>query len=256
MPWSSRWKVDIPTKTLPSYVFDTPTADLAKTPLLLDPDHADTHWLSHDTFRLWSQRFAAGLRSAGLQPGDRVLLYSGNTLFFPVVFMGVIMAGGVFTGANPGFVARELAYQLTDSGAKFLITAEASLETALQAVDSVGFSRDGVFLFDDGFATFNGKGVGKEGVRHWSHLIAGPEQGRKFAWNQSTSPEDLNQTICLNYSSGECADLARGTMQQYGVAGADVQRNHRCTQGGHDYASKLCVQLRTGHLQWAVTARL
>ena len=52
------------------------------------------------------RRFAAGLRKAGLQPGDRVLLFSGNSLFCPIVLLGIVMAGGIFTGANPGFVAR------------------------------------------------------------------------------------------------------------------------------------------------------
>jgi 4-coumarate--CoA ligase len=51
---------------------------------------------SRHTYRLWSQRVAAGLRKSGLQPGDRVLLFSGNTLLFPVLFMGVVMAGDIF----------------------------------------------------------------------------------------------------------------------------------------------------------------
>lgn len=37
-----------------------------------------------------------GMRKSGLKQGDRVLLFSGNDLFFPVVFMGIIMAGGIF----------------------------------------------------------------------------------------------------------------------------------------------------------------
>lgn len=202
MPWSSRWSVEIPQLTLPSYVFTSPTAPLSETPLLLDADRAENYWLSHHTFRQWSQRFAAGLRAAGLQSGDRVLLFSGNTLFFPVVFMGVIMAGGVFTGANPSYVARELAYQLQDSGAKFLITSEAALETSLEAAGSIGFAKEGVFVFDCGYDTFDGKGKGAQGVRHWGELIASPAQGEGFKWDESSKKEDLERTICLNYSSG------------------------------------------------------
>lgn len=202
MPWKSRWTVDYPHVCLPTYVFTSPTAELAETPLLLDAEKAGKYWLSHRTFRLWSQRLAAGLKKAGLQPGDRVLLFSGNTLFFPVVFMGIIMAGGVFTGANPGYVARELAYQLKDSGARFLIASHASLETSLEAAEAIKFPKDCIFAFDNGYDTFDGKGHDVNGIRNWTALLATPAEGQKFAWEESTTPEALHKTICLNYSSG------------------------------------------------------
>lgn len=202
MPWKSRWTVDIPQVSLPTYVFGSPSAALPETPLLIDAEQSEKYWLSTSTYRQWCQRFATGLRKAGLGPGDRVLLFSGNTLFFPVVFMGTIMAGGVFTGANPTYVARELAYQLQDSGAKFLICAEASLDTGIEAADAAGLSHDRVFVFDNGYATFDGIGKGRGDVRHWSQLIASPADGRGFAWEELSTPEELNRTICLNYSSG------------------------------------------------------
>lgn len=202
MPWKSRWNVDVPNKSLSSYVFESPTAELEDTPLLLDADRPDRYWLSHRTYRLWSQRFAAGLIKAGFKSGDRVLLFSGNTLFFPVVLHGVIMAGGVFTGANPSYVARELAYQLKDSGAKFLITSEGSLETALEAAESIRFPKSSVFLFDNSYATFDGTGKSRNGVEHWSRLLASPAEGEKFVWEELSTSEELDRTIALNYSSG------------------------------------------------------
>lgn len=202
MPWKSRWTVDIPQVSLPTYVFGSPTAALPDTPLLIDADKPEKYWLSSSTYRQWCQRFAVGLKKAGLQPGDRVLLFSGNTLFFPVVFMGTIMAGGVFTGANPTYVARELAYQLKDSGAKFLICAEASLDTGIEAADTAGLSRDHVFAFDNGYATFDGAGKGRGNVQHWTRLLASSSESRGFAWEELSSAEELRRTICLNYSSG------------------------------------------------------
>ncbi|GAB7357729.1 hypothetical protein MBLNU459_g0388t3 [Dothideomycetes sp. NU459] len=202
MPWKSRWQVDIPNVSLPTYVFKSPTAELPQKPLYLDADKPDRYWLSHDSCRSWCQRFAAGLIKAGLRPGDRVLLFSGNTLFFPVVILGIIMAGGVFTGANPSYVARELAYQLKDSGATFLITADGSLETSLEAAESIGFSKSKIFLFDNGYATFDGTGQGRKGCEHWSRLIASPTEGQKFVWEELTTPEELDRIITLNYSSG------------------------------------------------------
>lgn len=202
MPWKSRWNVDIPQVSLPTYVFESPSAPLPETPLLLDAEKPDRYHLSASDLRKWCKRFAVGLQKAGLQPGDRVLLFSGNTIFFPVVFLGTIMAGGVFTGANPTYVARELAYQLRDSGAKFLICAEASLDTGIEAADTAGLSHDKVFVFDNGYATFDGTGKGRGDVRHWSKLLVSAAESRDFAWEQLSSEEELNRTICLNYSSG------------------------------------------------------
>jgi 4-coumarate--CoA ligase len=202
MVYRSRFTCPIPAVSLATYLFDSPTAQLPDTPAIIDARAPETRYLTHASYRLWSQRLAAGLRRAGLKPGDRVLLFSGNTIFFPVVLMGVIMAGGVFTGANPSYVARELAYQLSDSGARFLITAEASLETAIDAAKQIGMSEDRIFLFDDGVATWEVKGQSKGNLRHWSTLLASEDEGRQFKWAQLSTPEELDRTITLNYSSG------------------------------------------------------
>lgn len=202
MPWKSRWNVDIPQVSLPTYVFGSPSAALPETPLYLDPGNPEKYHLSTSDLRQWCKRLAAGLQKAGLKPGDRVLLFSGNTLFFPVVFLGTIMAGGVFTGANPTYVPRELAYQLQDSGAKFLICNEAGLDTGIKAADVAGMSHVKVFVFDNGYATLDNTGKGRGDVRHWSELLASTAESRNFAWEELSSEEELNRTICLNYSSG------------------------------------------------------
>ncbi|GME48010.1 putative 4-coumarate--CoA ligase 2 [Neofusicoccum parvum] len=202
MPIKSRYQVDIPAVDLATYVFQSPTAPIPTHQAFLDAARPDKYFLTFPDFRLWSQRFAAGLRAAGFQPGDRLLLFSGNTIFFPAVLLGTVMAGGIFTGANPTYVARELAYQLQDSGAKFLVCAEQSVKTGLEAAASIGMDESRIFAFDDGYATFDGQGKSFGNVRHWSALLAEPEVGARFAWQKLTTPEELSRTVVLNYSSG------------------------------------------------------
>jgi 4-coumarate--CoA ligase len=202
MPIKSRWSTFIPDVTLPTFLFGTPYTPLETEPQFIDARHPDTHFLTAATYRLWCQRFAVGLKRAGLKKGDRVLLFSGNSIFFPVVLVGTIMAGGIFTGANPTYVARELAYQLKDSGALFLITAEASIATALDATKQIGMDESRIFLFDDGIATFEGRGKSQGRVRHWTALVADEKSGAGYAWEE-LSPEELRTTTAtLNYSSG------------------------------------------------------
>ncbi|KAF1983134.1 acetyl-CoA synthetase-like protein [Aulographum hederae CBS 113979] len=201
MPIHSRFSVPIPNVSLTTYLFTSPTHPLPDSPVFLSAPNP-SHLLTFRSYRLWCQRLALGLQNAGLQKGDRVLLFSGNTLYFPVIIHGVIMAGGVFTGANPTFVARELAYQLQDSGARFLIAAEGSLEIATEAASAIGFPKQHIFAFDAGEKTAQGTGQPINGIQHWTALLAPPDAGAKFAWEDLKSPEELNRTVALNYSSG------------------------------------------------------
>ena len=201
MPFQSRWQIDVPDCHLASLVLTSPTHPLSNSHrCFAEAARPDTHYFTTHGFRLWSQRFAAGLRRAGLKPGDRVLLFSGNDLFFPVVFMGIIMAGGVFSGANPTFVAGELAYQLQDSGATYLLCADASLDTGIEAARLAGLPRDRVFVFDN--AVYDGRGQGRLGCRHWGELIASESEATGFAWEELSTPEAARRTLALNYSSG------------------------------------------------------
>lgn len=200
MPLKSRWSIEIPKITLPSLLFTSPTHVLPDVDVFFDAE-CPHNKLSLNAFRLWSQRFAAGLRRAGLQDGDRVLLFSPNNIFFPVVFMGVIMAGGIFTGANPSFLARELAYQIRLSEPRFLLCAPGSLEIGLDAASQASMSRNQVYVFE----TLPAPSVSSQssrGCSHWSTLIASVAEGQAFTWQDWSLPDAFKKTIVLNSSSG------------------------------------------------------
>ena len=201
MPIKSRWTITIPDVSIPSLVFTSPTHPISnEKPALLDAEDP-SHYLTLHTYRLWSQRLAAGLLRNGLPKGGRVLLFSGNNLAFPVVFMGVVMAGGIFTGANPGYVARELAHQLKDSEATYLLCSSASLHTGIDAASQINFPKSRIFVFDD--TPITGKpGGSQQECPHWSTLLASVEEGSQYHWSPCSTPEESAQTIALNYSSG------------------------------------------------------
>lgn len=202
MPWKSRWEVEIPTCSLPTYLFGSPTATLSDKPIFIDaarPENA----LSLASYRLWSQRLAAGLKEHDFKPGDRCLVCSGNSIFFPVVLMGVIMAGGIFTGANPAYVARELAYQIKDSGASIVIAAEASMGTVIEAAKLAKLPADRVFNFGNDFATLDEDSSADLDVSsHWSNLFAPPTTASVFSWPCIATRAEQHTTAALNYSSG------------------------------------------------------
>lgn len=88
-----------------------------------------------------------------------------------------------------------------------MLTADGSLETALDAASSIGFPKERMFIFDD--EAFEGTGKSRLGVQNWKQLIGSKADGEKFTWKE---PADVKSTLCcLNYSSGTTG-VAKGVM--------------------------------------------
>ncbi len=96
-----------------------------------------------------SARVAGLLRKRGVRPGDRVGIMMPNVSEVPVVYYGILRAGGVVVPMNPLLKGREVAYYLGDSGAGLVFAWHAFAEEAragaqqagaeLIVVDEVGF---------------------------------------------------------------------------------------------------------------------
>jgi long-chain acyl-CoA synthetase len=67
-----------------------------------------------------ARRVAGLLASAGVSRGDRVGLMMPNIPAFPAAFYGALTAGAVVVPMNPLLKSREVAYYLSDSGARLL----------------------------------------------------------------------------------------------------------------------------------------
>jgi acyl-CoA synthetase (AMP-forming)/AMP-acid ligase II len=92
------------------------------------------------------RRVATGLAQHGFRKGDVFAIYSSNLPEYAVTFLAVASLGGINTTVNPLYTASELAKQLNDSGAKFLITAPMFLDKAQEAVQ--GSKVEEIFVFD------------------------------------------------------------------------------------------------------------
>jgi long-chain acyl-CoA synthetase len=66
-------------------------------------------------------RFAAGLKSLGVRPGDRVALLLPNLVQTVVGIYGALRMGALAVPNNPLYTDRELQHQLKDSGATVLL---------------------------------------------------------------------------------------------------------------------------------------
>lgn len=81
--------------------------------------------LSYDKLDRLSRDFGAYLQQVlGLKKGDRVAIMLPNVLQFPVALFGVLRAGLTVVNTNPLYTARELKYQLRDSGTTAIVILE------------------------------------------------------------------------------------------------------------------------------------
>ena len=81
------------------------------------------------------RRAAAGLSARGFQKGDVFAIFSPNLPEYAVSFLAVAMLGGINTTINPVYTADELAHQLKDAGAKYLLTVPQLMDKALEAIE-------------------------------------------------------------------------------------------------------------------------
>jgi long-chain acyl-CoA synthetase len=93
--------------------------------------------LSYSMLDGGSAHIAGLLKDRGLQPGDRVGLMLPNVPYFPVIYYGILRAGGIVVPMNVLLKGREVKFYLEDSGAKFLFAwhdfAEAAEQGAAEA---------------------------------------------------------------------------------------------------------------------------
>ncbi len=68
-----------------------------------------------------TRRFANALLQVGVKKGDVVALWLPNSPYFSICYFAVLSIGATLTAISPLFVGREMAYQIKDSGAQYLI---------------------------------------------------------------------------------------------------------------------------------------
>ena len=101
-----------------------------------------------------SAQIAAGLRKAGVQSGDRVALLLGNRIEFVLALFGAAHLGAVTVLLGTRQQKPEIAYVLTDCGAKLLIH-EASLADRLPDARDVPDLTHRIVVDDGGASQFS-----------------------------------------------------------------------------------------------------
>jgi long-subunit acyl-CoA synthetase (AMP-forming) len=132
-------------------------------------------------------------------------------IYYTSLYLGIIGAGGCFTGANPGYTSYELIHHLRVTEAKYVITHLAMLITATTAAGECGIPRSNIFVFN-----VHGEDV-PDGHRSWTELL----QHGDSDW---TSVADPNKTAAAYVSTSGTSGLPKAAIlsHSYMVSQADT----------------------------------
>ena len=83
-------------------------------------------------------RVAGWLQELGVQPGDRVAVTLPNIPQMPIIYYGILWAGGVVVPMNPLYKSREFAYVLRDAEAKAFFAWDGVNEEASKGAAEAG----------------------------------------------------------------------------------------------------------------------
>lgn len=104
---------------------------LANKPAFIDGSSGRT--LTYGQLVETINRTAAGLWERGFRHGDVLAIYAPNSPDYAVAFHAAASLGGVTTTVNPLFTSDELAYQLREAGAGWLVTTPGLIDQARSA---------------------------------------------------------------------------------------------------------------------------
>ncbi|CAK4031062.1 acyl-coenzyme A synthetase [Lecanosticta acicola] len=94
------------------------------------------------------RQLAAGFKAIGVQKGDCVSIHSFNDIYYPIFFLGVLAAGGVYAGTNPGYTKHELTHTTKIAKVKYILTQPALVKNILEAAEDNGIPKENVIIFN------------------------------------------------------------------------------------------------------------
>jgi long-chain acyl-CoA synthetase len=191
--------------------------------------------ISYAELDRWSRELAAYFRNVlGLPPGARVALMLPNVLQYPVALFAVLRAGCTVVNCNPLYTARELEYQLADSGASAIVVLENFASVVEHALPGTRVRHVVVTGLGDMLGLFKGTLVNAvvrhvkrlvppwriKGAETWSLALA---RGRRAGFTPvAVAPADL---AFLQYTGGTTG-VAKGAMLTHRNIVANLQQAH------------------------------
>jgi 4-coumarate--CoA ligase len=187
-----------PNESIWSFFFNSAYSPLSK----ISPSTAPSGYLDASTGASLSyldvKKKATQLSTAltlhhSFKVGDTCILFSQNSIWYPVAMFAVLRVGGVVSGASPAYGVEEMSYALRTSGAKFLMTHPERLGIAVKACETVGLSKECILLLE-------GRAEGFKSVQDL--ILEGKKSKEVDEWMGVKERGNRDACAFLSFSSG------------------------------------------------------
>ena len=147
------------------------------------------------------RELASGLRKAGLQDGDRLMLFAPDSLYVPLVMLATWAAGGIFVSRDIVSTAKQQAHFIQHAQPKIVFAGKGYEETVMEAARHAGHGNKRPYSF--GALARPGEVVEhvSSSFNDWNTLfdrISGPN----FQWRRPLNPAEMSTTVLIEYTSG------------------------------------------------------
>lgn len=144
---SPQQTLDIPNTTIYDVLFgNIADEDLGRVAITDDATGSTT---TYGELRVLIDAFAGALAERGVKPGVVVGLHCPNSLAFAIAFHGILRAGATVTTLGSLLNAHDVAKQLKDSGASYVLTTKLLGEAGFQGSAEVGIDAGNVIDLTD-----------------------------------------------------------------------------------------------------------
>ncbi|KAI8874381.1 acetyl-CoA synthetase-like protein, partial [Ramicandelaber brevisporus] len=204
----------IPLVDIPTFIFSTArqTSSYRTRPSAkIFVDVSTGYGLTLDELETRCRQFASGLvRNLGFSNGDTLMFVSPNSIEYPVVVIGTMMAGGTCSLANPAYTPNELAYQMKDCGAKFLVATPDTVANVVAAAKQLGIPASRMVVVGGGNGSDNVK-VEAAAKEHGARSIGSTLSSHLIEPVKVVGEAAKTRVALLCYSSGTTG-LSKGVM--------------------------------------------
>ncbi|KZV32697.1 4-coumarate--CoA ligase-like 7-like [Dorcoceras hygrometricum] len=198
-----------PNLSMISFLFRN-ASSFADKPALIDSHTGKILTFSH--FKSMVSKVSHGLLELGIKKNDVVLIFSPNTIQFPLSFFGVVTIGAIATTVNPLYTVSELSKQVKDSKPKLIITVQdllpkvKDIDLPVILLEDEKIGKEQVFNFPNKVTLFT-QLVNNEGSIELDGTVNGVRQNDTAALLYSSGTTGTSKGVILTHRNFICASL-------------------------------------------------